>query len=210
VLMPAQTHRVHLPWDDPRCDTLEILNIAARHGRRFVDCNACVSADDTSWNLHWPSGPRLNHYDWIWTGKRTWYGREKRRPMTAAELSRNVGQWSDAGISRWRRAKHGGPRPATVAKRQRQAKRRSVTICWELKSRAYAETEVAQRIVEDVERSGWPALFMTLVTMRGWGQKARAIHSAGGQFALLAHGAPEPTDLDMWRPYITRVWGSFR
>ena len=208
--MPAQTHRFHLPQSDPRCDTLEMLNMAARRGVKFADCNACVSADDTSWNLHWPEGPRLNHYDWIWTGRRNRFGREIRRPMTPAELARNVGQWSDVGISRWRRGPRGGPRPATVAKRQRQAKRRSVYICWELKSRSYAHVDVAERIVEDVRNSGWPAFFMALVTMREWGQKARAIKQAGGQFALLAHGAPKPPDFDQWHPYVERIWGDFR
>lgn len=207
--MPAQTHRFHLSWRDPRCDTLEFLNMAARNGRRYVDCNACVSADDTAWNLHWPEGPRLNHYDWLWTGKRRFF-REVRRPMTQAELNRNVGQWSDAGISRWRRGRRGGPRPATVLKRQRQAKRRSVYICWELKSRAFTHPDVAARIVEDVRASGWPAFYMALVTMAGWREKARAIQQAGGQFALLAHGAPRPADLDAWRPYLSAIWGTFR
>lgn len=210
MLMPAETHRGHLPWQDPRCDTLQLLNMAARHGVKFVDCNACVSADGTSWNLHWPEGPRLNHYDWIWTGRRTWYGREIRRPMTSEELRRPVHLWHDAGIARWRRGSSGGVKPATVAKRQRQAKRRGVIICWELKSRAYAHADVAERIVEDVRASRHPGFFMALVTMRDWGQKARAIHQAGGQFALLAHGASRPADLDLWRPYITRIWGSFR
>jgi hypothetical protein len=206
VLMPAETHRVHLPWDDPDCDTLAILNMAARQGRRYVDCNACVSADDTSWNLHWADGPRLNHYDWIWTGRRR-FGREVRRPMAANELRRPVHEWSDDEVRRWRRARHGGRKPATVYQRQRQAKRRSVIICWELKSRAYGDAEVAERIVEDVRRSGWHGFFMALVTMRRWGQKARAIHNAGGQFALLAHGAPKPHDLEQWKPYIARIWG---
>lgn len=208
--MPAETYRYHLPWEDLRCDTLEMLNMAARRGVKFVDCNACASADDTAWNLHWPEGPRLNHYTWIWTGRRTRIlRREIRRPMTGAELARDVVQWSDAGISRWRRNERGGPKPATVARRQKQAKRRAVHICWELKSRAFAHDDVAERIVEDVQRSGWDAFFMALVTLRDWGQKARAIHNAGGQFALLAHDAPKPADLDQWRPYITAIWGRF-
>src|SRR5690349_24843286 len=104
MLMPAQPHRVHLPWNDPRCDTIALLNMIARQGRRFGDFNACVSADDTAWNLHWPEGPRLNHYDWIWTGRRTRIlRREIRRPMTGAELRRDVDQWRDAQIVRWRR-----------------------------------------------------------------------------------------------------------
>lgn len=206
--MPADTHRVHLGWDDPRCDTIEILNIAARHGRRYVDCNACASADDTAWNLHWADGPGKNHFDWIWTGRRR-FGREVRRPMTRAELRRPVHEWSDDEIRRWRRARRGGRKPATVAQRQRQAKRRSVHICWELKSQAFGQAEAAERIVEDVRRSGWPGFFMALVTMRSWGQKARAIHNAGGQFALLAHDAPKPADLEDWTPYIDRVWGGW-
>lgn len=210
MLMPAETHRVHVPWDDPRCDTLALLRLAARQRHRYVDCNACVSADDTSWNLHWPSGPKLNHYTWIWTGKRTRLGREIRRPMTAEELHRAVHEWHDAGIARWRRAARGGPRPTTVAKRQRQAKRYHLIICWELKSLTYADADVAERIVDDVRASGNPAFFMALVTMRKWGEKARAISNAGGQFALLAHNAPRPADFEHWRPYVTQVWGAFR
>lgn len=211
MLMPAQTYREHLPWTDPRCDTVALLNMIARQGHRYGDFNACVSADATSWNLHWANGPRLNHYDWIWTGKRTKLGREIRRLMTQEELDRDVHQWHDADIALWRRGPHGGPQPATVAKRQRQAKWRGVVICWELKSQAYVEPAVAERIVEDVRASGWDAFYMTLVTMPKWRGKARAIHNAGGQFALLAHGAPRPADLDQWHPaYIDRIWGSFR
>lgn len=210
MLMPAETHRAHLLASDPRCDTLEFLNIIARHGWRYGDFNTCASADDTAWNLHWAEGPKLNHYTWIWTGRRTRFGREIRRPMTESELHRPVGQTPDSVIARWRRGPHGGERPATVKERQRQAKRRGVVICWELKSRNFAHADVAERIVEDVQASGWPAFFMALVTMRNWGQKARAIKQAGGQFALLAHGAPKPADLDSWRPYIERIWGNFR
>jgi hypothetical protein len=153
--MPAETHRVHITWRDPRCDTLALLNMAARQGRRFVDLNACVSKDDTAWNLHWPEGPKLNHYDWIWTGRRTRFlRREIRRPMTGEELHRNVEAWHDAGIARWRRARRGGPKPATVRQRQRQAKRRGVIPCWELKSRAFAEAEVAHRRRERLALAG--------------------------------------------------------
>jgi hypothetical protein len=209
--MPTETHRGHLPWDDPDCDTLAFLTWLARHGWRFGDFNACVSADGTSWCLHWTNGPKLNHYDWIWTGRRTRIlRREIRRPMTDEELHRDVDQWHDAGIARWRRAEHGGPKPATCGKRNRQAKRRGVIICWELKSRHFADDEVAQRLVDDVRASKWPAFYMALVTMRLWGQKARAIHNADGQFALLAHDAPKPDDLDRWRPFITQIWGGFR
>jgi hypothetical protein len=209
LFMPAETNRAHLPWNDLRCDTLAFLNEIARRRQRYADFNACASADATSWNLHWASGPKLNHYYWIWTGKRTRFGREIRRPMTEEELHRPTHQWHDAGIARWRRGARGGPRPATVAKRQRQAKRRRVIICWELKSQAYAQADVAERIVADVQASRWPGFFMTLVTMAKWGEQARAIHNAGGQFALLAHGAPRPADLEHWRPYIDRIWGRF-
>lgn len=209
MTIPAQTHRYHLPAVDPRCDTLEMLNMAARRGVKYVDCNTIVSADDTSWNLHWPEGPRLNHYDWIWTGRRR-LGREVRRPMTEAEAHRNVDEWHDEDIARWRRARHGGPRPATVRKRQAQAKRRALIPCWELKSRHHAIAEVAEKLVEDVRASGGRAYFMALVTLRFWGQKARAIHKAGGEFALLAHDAPRPTDLDTWRPFISAVWGNWK
>lgn len=206
--MPARTHRAHLPASDPRCDTLAFLNMAARQGHKHVDVNACASADDTAWNLHWTTGPGPNHYDWIWTGKRRW-GREVRRPMTRAELHRPVHQWHDEEILRWRRSRRSGPKPAQCSKRQRQINRRALIACWELKSRAFAEQEVADRLVHDVNAQGREAFYMALVTMRLWGQKARAIHNAGGQFALLAHGAPKPDELEKWKPYIRQVWGRF-
>lgn len=207
--IPQSTHRFHLPWDDLRCDTLAILNMAARRGRRFVDMNACLSADGTSWNLHWPRGPRLNHYDWIWTGKRTLLGRERRRPMTRAELDRKTDEWTDRQIARWRRGRHGGPKPKTVYQRQLQAKRRLVICCWDLKSRDYGQADYAEKFVTAVERSGHPAFYMALVTIANWGPKLRAFKRAGGQTALLAHGAPKPADLADWRPYIDQVWGGW-
>lgn len=207
--IPANTHRYHLHWSDPRCDTLAFLNMAARRGYLYVDCNACLSADGTSWNLHWATGPKHNHFDWYWTGRRNRFGREIRRPMTQAELDWNVDEWTDAQIRRWRTAERGGRRPATVYKRQRQAKRRGLIICWELKTRTYGRADYADRLVDDVERSGHPAFYMTLVTMANWGPKLRAVHEAGGRTALLAHGAPRPRDLDKWLPYIDRVWGRF-
>lgn len=204
--MPAHTHRAHVPWYDPRCDTLALLNLAARRGEKYVDLNACVSADDTGWNLHWCDGPIKNHYDWIWTGKRRW-GREVRRPMTRAELHRNVDEWHDEEIARWRRARRGGPKPAQCSKRQRQVNRRALIACWELKSRAFAEADVAEKLVEQINAQGREAFYMALVTMRAWGPKARAIHNAGGQFALLAHGAPKPDDFEKFKPFIKHVWG---
>lgn len=209
TVIPQETHRVHADWDDPICDTVALLDRAARLGRRFVDMNTCVSADHTGWNLHWPEGPRLNGFHWIWTGRRTRIlRREIRRPMTDDELRRDVIDWHDSQIARWRRARHGGRRPGTVALRQKQARKRRVYICWETKSRAYEEPENAERLVEDCRASGWPAFFMTLC-IGAWGPKLRAIHNAGGQTALLAHGYPKPVDLAQWRPYIDAIWGRF-
>lgn len=207
--IPSQTRRFHLPWYDRRCDTLRFLLIAVWRGFRFVDCNAVLSANGTSWNLHWANGPKLNHFTWIWTGRRNKYGREIRRPMTYDELHRPVDKWTDSQIARWRRAPKRGRKPATVYKRQRQAKRLGLIICWELKSRTYGKADYADRLVDDVERSKHPAFYMTLVTMRNWGEKLWAVKDAGGQTALLAHGAPKPRDLDKWAPHIDRIWGSW-
>jgi hypothetical protein len=170
--------------------------------------NLCRAADG-DWNLHWGNGPKLNHYTWIWTGRRTRFGREIRRPMTDHELRRPVTEWTSEQIARWRRGPKGGRKPADVAKRQRQARRRRVYIAWEIKTHDYGEADYAERVVATVERSGWPAFFMTLVTMHGWRHKMRAFHRAGGQTALLAHGAPRPGDLANWLPYIDRIWGRF-
>jgi len=210
VQIPVETHRVHVPWSDLRCDTVALLDLTGREGRRFVDLNACHSSDGVSFNLHWGNGPRLNHYTWIWTGRRTRFlRREIRRPMTEAEIRRDTDEWPAAAILRWRRGKRGGPRPATVARRQAQAARRGVIPCWELKSHDYGQGDYAERFVADVEAAGGQAFYMTLVTMPHWGPKLRAFHQAGGQTALLAHGAPRPPDLTQWRPFIDRIWGHF-
>lgn len=211
ALIPAQTDRAHLPQSDLRCDTLHVLFMAHR-GSGFADMNACSLLDSDA-NLHWPEGPGRNHYDWIWTGRYDEHGHEIRRPMTQTELHRPLIEWPEARYLRWRQGPTGGHKPATVATRQEQAKRLGVTICWELKSRAYRSSVRARRFVAAVKASGHTAYYMTLVTMRGWGRKLRAFKQAGGQTALLAHGAKKTLRiralLRIYRPYIDRIWGHF-
>lgn len=210
-MIPARTNRAHLEQRDPRCDTVTVLNMAARRLRlrRFADMNAVAGRED-DWNLHWADGPEKNHFTHILNVE----GRIVRMPAT--QRHKPVWNWASADIRRWRkniRRKHRHPRyvrPFTVAERQRQAKRRLVVICWELKSPAYRRTDVATRMVGAVTASGWKGYYMTLVTMRSWGPKLRAIKQAGGETALLAHSARRPAALPEFSPFIDRTWGRFR
>lgn len=213
-MIPKSTHRAHLKQSNGRCDTVTVLNMAAKHakGHRFADMNACALKDGDA-NLHWPAGPAMNHYDHIAIGKDA-NGKEKRRPMTKAELHRPVIEWKTEDFLRWRRGPSGGPRPATVAMRQKEAADRGVIICWELKSREYRVAANGTRFVSAVVDSKHKAYYMTLVTMAFWGPKLRAFKNAGGETALLAHGVRKTPTIEAglvrFGPSIDRIWGSFR
>lgn len=212
-MIPKSTHRAHLKQSNGRCDTITVLHMAANHpGKlKYADMNACALKDDDA-NLHWPAGPGKNHYDHIATGKDS-NGRETRRRMKRAELNKPVIEWTREEFLTWRRGPRGGPRPATVAMRQAEAKKLGVIICWELKSREYRVGAHAQRFVRAVVDSKHKGYYMTLVTMAFWGPKLRAFKNAGGETALLAHGVRKTTriaaGLDTFGPSIDRIWGSF-
>jgi hypothetical protein len=208
VLAIPQFHppTAHLPQSDPRVDTVYILNRAARL-RIMADMNACRLLDGDA-GVHWPNNPVLNHYEWIWTGKRRWNGTEIRREMTPHEKRRPVDHWTEAEYLRWRRGPKGGRKPATVAKRQRQARRRGVPVCWELKTHDYGDNSAyAQRFVASVKAAGGTAFWFTLAKIPGWQRRMQAFHDAGAQTALDANGATRPDDLAMWRPHIDAIWG---
>lgn len=212
-MIPRSTNRAHLKQSNGRCDTVTVLNMAAKHkvGQRFADMNACTLKDGDA-NLHWPAGPAKNHYDHLAIGKDA-NGKEKRRPMTKAEKTRPVIEWKTEDFLRWRRGPSGGPRPATVAMRQKEAKDRGVIICWELKSRHYRNAANAKRFVAAVKESKHTAYYMTLVTMAFWGPKLKAFKDAGGETALLAHGVTKNARiagrLDDFSASIDRIWGAF-
>lgn len=211
-MIPKSTHRAHLKQSNGRCDTITVLRMAAKQpGRlKYADMNACALKDDDA-NLHWPAGPAKNHYDHIATKDAN--GREKRRPMTKSELHKPVIEWTRDEFLTWRRGPSGGPRPATVAMRQVEAKKLGVIICWELKSRQYRIRANAERFVAAVEASKHKAYYMTLVTMAFWGPKLRAFKNAGGETALLAHGVRKTAAIEAglvtFGPSIDRIWGDF-
>jgi hypothetical protein len=211
-VIPKTTNRAHLKARNARCDTVTVLNMAAKHrpGQRFADMNACALADGDA-NAHWPETPVKNHYDHIWTGELDADGKEVRRPMIDEERSRPLIGWTTEEFLSWRRSMKGGPRPATVAMRQREAISRGVIICWELKSREYRITANAQRFLAAVTETDHTAYYMTLVTMGFWGQKLQAFKLAGGETALLPHGAKKTKEiaerLVEHDAHIDRVWG---
>lgn len=203
--------RAHRLARDPLCDQLAVMNTAARRrpGRRVADYNACRLKDGNA-NLHYADSAVKNGYRWIKEkGK-------KLRPMTDAELFRKVESWTVAGFLTWRKPlKRKGRKtrwlmPATVGQRQAQARRRGVTIGWELKSRSYAILANAVSFVREVTRAGGKWFVMTLVNMVGWAGKLEAFKRAGAPTALLAHGQHKPANLAGEMQWIDTILGGWR
>lgn len=207
-MIPAHTRRAHLPARDPRCDTVTVLNMAALR-RCMADMNA-VAGLEADWNLHYASSMGDNHFNYIIDRKT-----RRRRPASRAEKARRPQDLSNAEMRRYRKKVRRGRyvRPFTVAERNRQAKRRRVRICWEIKSRLYgARPELAVRFVKAITATGWASYYMTLVTMHAWGAKLRNFKLAGGETALLPHDARKTpaiqAGLNVYQAqYIDRIWG---
>lgn len=209
--IPAQTNRAHLSSTDPRCDTVTVLNIAARRapGRRFADMNAVVGSTD-DWNLHYARGPEANHFT-----HRINPVTKKLERMPESLRRLKVNAWTTPQIKGWRKnvgtaAKPKWVRPFTCVERQAQAKVRRVIICWELKSSLYRKSKYATRLVLSMKATRWTAYYMTLVTMPYWAEKLTAFRRAGGQTAIQPHGAKRPANFNGLHPDpIQRIWGHF-
>lgn len=215
--IPAATAggRAHLEARDPRCDTVVVLNMAARRiiRKRFADMNACAGAD-ADWNLHFPDNMHKNHFTEIIDKNNG-----RRRPCTHAEANRPVIEIPKHDMVRYRKnvgskRRPRWVRPFTVAERNRQAKRRWVRICWEIKSRAYATNPaLAKRFAAAIKATGWGSYYMTLVSMWGFGLKLKHFKEAGEQTALLGHdhrlSTAEANELRGYYHWIDRQWGAF-
>lgn len=205
--------RAHLLARDPKCDTVTVLNMAARKrpGLRNADMNA-VAGTYSDWNLHYPDGPEANHFTHrINPTTKTL----ERMPEGLRDVA--ITRWQDDQIRAWRKnirteVKPKWVRPFTVEERQRQARRRLVTVGWELKSRAYGtQPALAHRFVAALNRAGGRWFVMTLVSMKLWAEKLTNFHLAGAQTGLLAHDAPRPRDLARYDPsVIDAILGSFQ
>lgn len=204
--------RAHLLARDPKCDTVTVLNMAARRrpGRRYADMNA-VAGKHSDWNLHYPNGPEANHFTHR-VNPAT--GRFERMPESLRHV--DVDRWEDHQILGWRKnvgtaRRPKWVRPFTVEQRQRQARRRFVVVGWELKSREYGTNPaLAARFAAAANRAGGRWFAMTLVTMAFWAEKLTNFHRVGAPTGLLAHDARRPSDLDVYYPrVIDAILGRF-
>lgn len=217
--MPKYTDRLHLEpyWLG---DSKYAIRVAARKrvgsdGGKYIDMNfqVCLSDDGNAYEavcVHWGTA-RQNGYLYI---TKPGGGRRK---MTPIELDRPVHKWHLKDIKRWRRTPRLGVRfetrvrPLSFVEAIAYAKSYNVVICAELKSILFARyPAIAQRMRAQVVAVASRTYVMTLVTMIGWGPKLKNFHDATFETALLAHDAKKPVNLPKWRPFITRIWGSWR
>lgn len=209
--MPARTDRLHLEpyWygDSPRAIRKAGMR---RPGHRDIDLN-CQRAKDGVVIVHWGTAGK-NGYFFIVDPKTG-----KRRRMTSAEVHRPVSQWTVRDIKRWRRTPRKGVRfetrvrPLSFQEAVQLCIKFNARPCFELKSKTFDDPDTARFMVNYAAVMKKQVFFMTLVTMPNWRHKGIAIKNAGGQIALLAHGAPRPTDLAMYVPEVfDRVWGGWR
>jgi len=223
--MPRNVRRYHADHglDQWRGDCPRAIDDAAamplgRDGFRAIDINfQVVLADDgksyEAVGLH-SVKPHTNGFVYI---KRRFS--PLRRHMTRAEMYRPSHKWKVSEVKRWRRTKRprrgiyeSRVRPYTYAELVRYAtnRKRKVIICPELKSILFARyPAIAQKMYAQtvaLRATTWP---MTLITMTGWRSKMKNFHDAGFETALLVHRNKKPADFATWRPFITRVWGSW-
>lgn len=212
--IPRQTNRVHLghgmdQWlgDCPRAIRWTALH--RRPGQRYIDINFQTCLDDLM-ALH--SGTAAeNGYHYIRIKSRL-----RRRAMTHEELHRPIGQWHSSAVVRWYRTPARGRsyeskvHPRRFRFMVRLCKVLAVTMCPEVKSRAFAKephwAKQMKREADAVKATVYP---MTLLTMKGWGEKAKNFDEAGFEFAVLVHGCHKPADLDTWKPHISAYWGGW-
>lgn len=208
---------MHFDQSDPLCDSLDGIIYAKNHGADNVELNACAGKTK-DWNLHWPEGPHANHYDFIFV-RRTITGKEKRREMTPAEKERNVFDWDENAIPRWRKtlvADHrmiSRQKPATITRRSYQCVVRGLAPVVEAKTAKYQYMQYAARLVNAVKAGGvkGKAKIQVLITIPYWRGKVVALHGAGALVIALPHGARKPADWSHYYPeYIDRVSGSFK
>lgn len=207
--MPAVFPRDHYepPW---KGDSLVGILLTARRpaGKdryKVIDQNY-QWGQECAWCLHWGIPARDNYLYYLEPGAK------KARPMSFRERHKHVNGWTDAQISRWRRSPDPkSARPRTYATMCKYAVAHQVIIVAELKSPAFATQKAAEYMVDTALKLGHPPFYMALINMRYCAGKAKAIHMAGGQFAVIFgnHGNKRvPKDWGMWSKYVTQVWGA--
>jgi hypothetical protein len=210
--MPRRTDRLHLMpyWygDSPAAFKVAAKKKVGSDGGKYTDTNVQATKDGAVC-MHWGT-PAKNGYFFIVKEN----GRRRRR-LTAQEAHRPLLQWATKDVLRLRRTLRTGRRyearvrPITAQEAVTIAHRLGVIPCFELKSSHFKNPERIKPIIAHANKIGATCYFMALVNMVEWGGKAKAVKAAGGQFALLAHNQPKPSNFNFYKPYITRVWGQW-
>lgn len=216
--IPSHTSRAHYSpyWfaDSPKA-VEKARRARPKDPTVYIDQNFQLSTDNIPITLHWYE-LKKNGFLYLYTGKKDSKGREIRRPLTAAEKSKRVQDFDSKFLKNLRRTRRPGStyaskvRPYSFWEMLKVYKKHEVICCPELKSYAFGtKPEIAAKMHTQVREIGITVYPMTLVTMRGWGNKLKFFKRAGFETALLAHGARKPKEFDTYKPWIDVVWGQW-
>jgi hypothetical protein len=191
--------------DSPRAVARAARMKVGADGGRYVDVNVQKTYDGAIC-MHW-GNPGKNGYHYIVSGRR-------RRALTRAETHRPLTHWRSSQLVKLRRTRRPGlsyasrVRPYTYYEMVRYAASKRVTIIGELKSPGFGVASAAKQLVRWAHAAHHRPWFMALAEMANWEGKAKAVHDAGGEFALLAHGDSMPHNFARYRQYVSQVWGA--
>lgn len=216
--MPAWTSRLHLSHGMSQWlgDSRESVRVAkgmpvGRDKGKYVDNNVQMCKDDDV--VAHGHTMRILGFKYLCV-KGT--GGRIRVPMNKRLLDRPLTQWKMADVRRVRRTfrKKKGSWESLVAlesvtDRMEYCKENGVVPFFELKTPAYGLPNGRariQRMVNYAKKINLPAYFMALDTMVNLPGKAKNVHEAGGQFAVLAHKRM-PSNFRNWSKYVDQVYG---
>ena len=210
--MPKATQRYHLEpyWLG---DSPEAVKRCARmkpgpDHDQVIDLNLQACLDGIA-VCHWGT-PGKNGYHYIIVSP------GHRRRLTPKELKRPLTEWHIADVRNMRRTAHvqkgkyaSHVRIWEIGEMWRFCARVGVQPAGEMKTQRFSQPVWAARAVAAATAAGVKPWFMALWNMAKCGEKAKAVHEAGGEFAVLGHGRRSaPLWFNRYKPYITQVWNA--